>query len=130
MNLASQFSTLKVNTPLPKYSSWDYRVDPIEYVTDTETHGVSDDRVKANQLSKRRWIISTISVKKTKFQEDRIYYSSGGEDSDGEDSDSDCGLDSEIATEQDDEWIACLMRRAELSAARVAARAAASAIVN
>ncbi|KIL55132.1 hypothetical protein M378DRAFT_182311 [Amanita muscaria Koide BX008] len=131
MNLANRFSALKINAPLPRnlnYSSWGYRVDPIEYVTDTEN--VSDDHVKANQTSKRTWMISA--------KKSRVYYVSSGEDSDSEDSnstDSECVSDSEIAIEQDDdsEWITCVRRRAELSAARAAARAAAaaaSAIVN
>ncbi|KAM6491714.1 hypothetical protein JOM56_012754 [Amanita muscaria] len=131
MNLANQFSALKINAPLPRnlnYSSWGYRVDPIEYVTDTEN--VSDDRVKANQTFKRTWMISA--------KKSRVYYVSSGEDSNSEDSDStdsECVSDSEIAIEQDDdsEWITCVRRRAELSAARAAARAAAaaaSAIVN
>ncbi|KIL61730.1 hypothetical protein M378DRAFT_179967 [Amanita muscaria Koide BX008] len=97
MNLASQLSDLKINAPVPKYSSWGYQVDPIEYTTDTES--VSGDRVKANQTSKRTWMISANTVKKSKFQEDRVHYLSGGEDSDGEDgdsTDSDCGSDSEI----------------------------------
>ncbi|KAM6499666.1 hypothetical protein JOM56_005174 [Amanita muscaria] len=116
MDLANKFSVLKLNTPSRKYKSYSgySQAPPIEFISDSESAG--ENSVKANKPSKRS---PKISVKKSKFQENVVYYSSGGEVSDGEHSDS----DSEIVI--DHEWRAFCSKRAEIKAAKAAALAAA-----
>ncbi|KIL63029.1 hypothetical protein M378DRAFT_12402 [Amanita muscaria Koide BX008] len=116
MDLADKFSVLKLNAPLHKYKSYSYysQAPPIEFISDNEID--DDNRIKANKPLKRA---RKINVKKSKFQDDVVYYSSGGEVSDGEHS----GLDSEIAI--DHEWRAFCSKRAEIKAAKAAALAAA-----
>lgn len=109
MNLSEKFAALKIKTPLHK--AFPRRVPPIEF-TDTETDNNDlNGHVKAKKPLKQPRKI--LQIKKSKFQDNAVYYSSGMEDSDGEQDDS----DSEMETEPDYEWIAFVRQRAALGAA-------------
>ncbi|KIL64522.1 hypothetical protein M378DRAFT_11334 [Amanita muscaria Koide BX008] len=123
MDLADKFSVLKLNTPSRKYESYSgySQAPPIEFISDSESAG-KNGAIKANKPSKQS---RKISVKKSKFQDKVVYYSSGGEVSDGEHGNSDSEIVTLPPSRIDHEWRAFCSKRAEIKAAKAAALAAA-----
>ncbi|KIL55196.1 hypothetical protein M378DRAFT_18163 [Amanita muscaria Koide BX008] len=106
MKLADNFSALKIKPTLHKFGSWPYPIPPIEYSTDSDSE--SREHVKANKLTK---VPRKTIIKKSKFRNDTVYYSSGKECSDSGDA------DSNSETEPDYEWINFIRKRAADKAA-------------
>ncbi|KAM6500224.1 hypothetical protein JOM56_003238 [Amanita muscaria] len=109
MKLANDFSALKIKPASLKFRSWPYPIPPIEYSTDSDSESRKSVKVNKTPKAPRK-----IIVKKSKFRDDMVYYSSGEESSDGEHADSDSAPEQ---TEPDYEWINFIRKRAADKAA-------------
>ncbi|KIL54971.1 hypothetical protein M378DRAFT_182359 [Amanita muscaria Koide BX008] len=99
MNLSKKFAALKIKTPLHK--AFPRRVPPIEFTSTKSDNNDLNGHVKAKKPLKQPCKI--LQIKKSKFQDNAVYYSSDMEYSDGEQDDSDSEMEEKrrIAGETD-----------------------------